>query len=96
VTEPNPDAVKRIVAHLWGEDLVNLRAAIESFGNGWTVVPKAAVTFTDDHELCETQVIELVRVLEQVLTSKAFPMLTHVMQDKVRRAIKTRGVTIPR
>jgi hypothetical protein len=38
--EPNPVAVRRIVAHLWGEDFINLRAAVESFGNGWTVVPK--------------------------------------------------------
>jgi hypothetical protein len=37
---PNPVAVRRIAAHLWGEDLINLRAAVESFANGWTVVPK--------------------------------------------------------
>jgi hypothetical protein len=37
---PNPEAVRRITAHLWGEDIVNLRAAVESFANGWTVVDK--------------------------------------------------------
>lgn len=37
---PNPVAVRRIVAHLRGEDLVNFRAAVESFANGWTVVSK--------------------------------------------------------
>lgn len=40
---PNPEAVRRITAHLWGEDFVNLQAAVESFGNGWTVVDKGAV-----------------------------------------------------
>jgi regulator of RNase E activity RraB len=39
--EPNPEAVTRIVAHLWGEDFVNLKAAVESFANGWTVVARS-------------------------------------------------------
>lgn len=40
--EPNPEAVRRISAHLWGEDFRNLKAAVESFPNGYTVVPKEA------------------------------------------------------
>jgi hypothetical protein len=37
---PDPVAVRRIAAYLWGEDIVNVRAAVESFANDWTVVPK--------------------------------------------------------
>ena len=38
--EPDPEAMRRISAHLLGEDIVNIRAVLESFGNGYTVVRK--------------------------------------------------------
>ncbi len=38
---PNEIAVRRIARHLLGEDVVNIRAAMESFPTGYTVVPKA-------------------------------------------------------
>jgi hypothetical protein len=41
---PHPDVVSRIARHLLGEDIVNIRAAIEAFPNGYTVVPKAEAT----------------------------------------------------
>jgi hypothetical protein len=49
--EPNAEAVRRITAYLWGYDLIDIRAAIESFGNGWTVVPKAAVAYVSDSHI---------------------------------------------
>jgi hypothetical protein len=36
----NREAVERISTHLLGESFVNIRAAIEEFPNGYTVVPK--------------------------------------------------------
>jgi len=41
---PSEVAVRRIARHLLGEDVVNIRAAMESFPNGYTVVPKGLTT----------------------------------------------------
>lgn len=46
---PNPIAVRRITAHLLGEDMRNVKAAVESFPNGYTVVPKDAAAAPSLH-----------------------------------------------
>lgn len=38
--EPEPVAVRRIRVRLWGEDMMNVKAAIDAMPNGFTVVPK--------------------------------------------------------
>lgn len=56
----------------------------------------ARLQLTDDHELCESQVTNLVRELEFLRDSKAFTQLSHAKQDHLKRAIRTRGISLRR
>jgi hypothetical protein len=49
--EPDAEAVTQLIGYLWGYDLIDIRAAMESFGNGWTVVPKAAIANVSDSQV---------------------------------------------
>jgi hypothetical protein len=60
------------------------------------LVEAASLQLTDDHELCETQISELTAALSDVVRAKSFDMLPRTVQDRVKRAIKTRGITLRR
>ena len=74
----NPVAVRRISAHLLGEDVVNIWEAIESFPNGYTVVPKEEVT----------RRVRAEGILVTLYRSKVFFQLSHGMQDRVREVVR--------
>jgi hypothetical protein len=46
----------------------------------------------EDHELCETQVSELVGELQHLKDSPAWTQLSHAQKDRITRAIRTRGL----
>lgn len=54
------------------------------------------MVLAEDHELCETQISELTAVLADVMRAKSFDMLPIALRDRVRKAIKTRGITLRR
>jgi hypothetical protein len=75
----NPDSVRRITAFLWGHDIVDIRAAVESFGNGWTVVPKNRVAELEEALAWLCDFIEPLYPEEQSL---------HDLVDEARAALR--------
>jgi hypothetical protein len=49
------------------------------------------IELTDDHELCETQIGNLIAALGEVQRSKNFDMLPHALKDRINTAVTTRG-----
>jgi hypothetical protein len=60
---PDPGAVRRITAHLLGEDMRNVTAAVESFANGWTVVTQAEAYASQLSEAKAAKLVEALRDL---------------------------------
>ena len=77
-------------------DLAEAIVAIESEAAAMAGAAVANLQLTDDHEMCETQISELTAVLADVMRAKSFDTLTIALRDRVRAAIKTRGITVNR
>lgn len=73
-----------------------LNDPVKSFYFKLGAMDAARLQLTDDHELCETQVAELTTVLADLVRSKSFDMLPRLLQDRVKTAIKTRGIVMAR